>query len=579
MISQPRATDQQLLLESLPGARRLCEGPPATDGWRAAVKAGALASCLLVGLLLGCGGGGGGGTAQPPPPPLITSFSAAKSPITEGASTTLMASFTGGTGTIDPGVGAVTSGSAMSTGPLTTGTTFTLTVTNPAGVTATASATVAVVPAPAISSFTNNGPITTGSSATLAALFTNGTGVINPGNLTATSGVNLATGALTASSTYTLTVTNPAGTAVSATTTVVVNGPVGTLGITLTGLPSGLNGLVRVFGPGGYTHSTVASETLTGLASGTYALVPSGLWSGAGQTGRAYLASGAQSLVVPTGGTVNATITYAATPSLTFQLTDATSPTGTLPLNLNFIPAGAFLMGAQPGEQDSADVEFPQHPVTLSNGFYVADDLTTQAQWKALMGTNPSWFSLGSGGATTDDFTRPVEFVSWNDLNAASTGFFAKLNAATAAARPPGMTFRLPTEAEWEYACRAGTTTRFFWGDDPTYNTLSQYAWWSGDSGATTHPVGSLGAGSANPFGLFDMAGNVWEWCGDWYGPYTTATETDPTGPATGSFHVVRGGSWFHGDTFCRSANRSYSGPDDRFSSIGFRVVLAQAGP
>jgi formylglycine-generating enzyme required for sulfatase activity len=283
--------------------------------------------------------------------------------------------------------------------------------------------------------------------------------------------------------------------------------------------------------------------------------------------------------VVPAGGTANATITYSATPSLTFQVTDVSNPSGTVPLKLNFIPGGTFLMGAQPGEQDFSDDELPQHPVTIGQGFYMADYLTTQALWTALMGTNPSWFSLGAGGSTTNDFTRPVEFVSWNDLNAASTGFLAKLNAATASSRPTGMAFRLPTEAEWEYACRAGTTTRFYWGDDPAYTILNQYAWWSGNSGATTHPAGSLGAGSANPLGLFDINGNVWEWCGDWYGPYTTAAQTDPAGPASGSFHVVRGGSWYHGDNFCRSANRSYSGPDDRFSSIGFRVVLAAAGP
>jgi len=327
-----------------------------------------------------------------------------------------------------------------------------------------------------------------------------------------------------------------------------------------------------VFGPGGYSHTTTASETLTGLASGTYALAPSGLWDGAGQ---AYQAEGAQSLVVPSGGSAQATITYATAPSLTFQLTDIANPAATVPLQLTLIPPGSFLMGAQPGEQDSADEEFPQHPVTLSKGFYMAGDLTTQALWKALMGANPSWFSLGAGGSSTNDFTRPVEFVSWNDVNAANTGFLALLNAATAATRPTGMAFRLPTEAEWEYACRAGTTTRFYWGDDPSYATLNQYAWWLGNSGATTHPVASLGGGSANPFGLFDINGNVWEWCGDWYGSYTVASETDPTGPATGTYHVVRGGSWYHGNSYCRSANRSYSGPDDRFSSIGFRVVLA----
>jgi formylglycine-generating enzyme required for sulfatase activity len=467
--------------------------------WRTITKtAWTHAAALFLGFSLGCGGGGSSSPSYPPP--VISSFTAAKASITQGTSTTLTAVFTGGTASVDSGIGQVSNG----------------------------------VPVP--------------------------------------------TGILAADTTFTLTVTNPAGAAVRATTTVTVNAPPGTLAITVTGLPTGLSGLVKVLGPEGYSHATTGSETLTGLAAGTYAVVASGLWSGANQTGQAYQSSGSQSLTVPVGGTANATITYSATPSLTFQVPDPANPSASVPLALNFIPAGSFLMGAQPGELDSAGEEFPQHPVTISQGFYAADYLTTQALWKALMGANPSWFSLGAGGSPTDDFTRPVELVSWNDVNAASTGFLAALNAATVTSRPVGMAFRLPTEAEWEWACRAGTTTRFFWGDDPTYTTLGSYAWWSGNSGTTTHPVASIGAGSANPFGLFDICGDVWEWCRDWYGPYTTATETDPAGPPTGNYRVVRGGSWYHGSAYCRSANRSFSGPDDRFASIGFRVVLAATG-
>jgi formylglycine-generating enzyme required for sulfatase activity len=137
------------------------------------------------------------------------------------------------------------------------------------------------------------------------------------------------------------------------------------------------------------------------------------------------------------------------------------------------------------------------------------------------------------------------------------------------------MTFRLPTESEWEYACRGNTGTRFYWGDDPDYTILNQYAWCSGNSSGSTQPVGALQVGSANPFGLFDLSGNVFEWCQDWYGPYIAQSQTDPGGAASGPGRVVRGGAWCFANTYCRTANRSYSGIDDHFSSIGFRVVLA----
>ena len=240
------------------------------------------------------------------------------------------------------------------------------------------------------------------------------------------------------------------------------------------------------------------------------------------------------------------------------------------------VPAGTFAMGAAPGEQDSSVVEAPQHPVTLTRPFYMAAFPTTQAQWQALMAGNPAHFTVAGQGSATDDLTRPVESVSWNDVTAAGTGFLARLNAATAGQRPQGMVFRLPTEAEWEYACRAGTTTRFTWGDDPFLAAISHFAWWTHDSSFSTHPVGSLGPGSANSWGVFDMAGNVFEWCEDWYGPYAAGAQTEPQGPAGGTTRVVRGGAWFYDAPYCRSANRSTSGVDDRFASIGFRVVLAQ---
>jgi formylglycine-generating enzyme required for sulfatase activity len=170
-----------------------------------------------------------------------------------------------------------------------------------------------------------------------------------------------------------------------------------------------------------------------------------------------------------------------------------------------------------------------------------------------------------------------VEQVSWND----ATAYCAALTQRERVAGRIGtnVVYRLPTEAEWEYACRGWTSTRFSYGDDPGYTNLTNYAWYGGNSGGTTHPVGQK---LPNPWGLYDMHGNVWEWCQDWYGEYAGGIAVDPRGLDSGSFRVIRGGSWASRDVIawnCRSAIRDLSSPDIWDYHFGFRVVLAPGQP
>jgi formylglycine-generating enzyme required for sulfatase activity len=225
-----------------------------------------------------------------------------------------------------------------------------------------------------------------------------------------------------------------------------------------------------------------------------------------------------------------------------------------------WIPAGTFMMGRYPGEQDSYySQEDPQHQVTLSAAFWMGKYEVTQAQWKAVMNElNPSVFQ----GDNRDNC--PVEAVGWEEVQS----FIVALSGQT------GKTFRLPTEAEWEYACRAGTTTRFYWGDDPTYTLLGNYIWYTNWTTyvSPNHPC-EVGTKLPNSWGLYDMSGNVWEWCQDWYGEYVSIPVTDPTGPVTGSFHVYRGGSWYDRGDLCRSAVRYNYASSLMGDSIGFRIV------
>lgn len=224
-------------------------------------------------------------------------------------------------------------------------------------------------------------------------------------------------------------------------------------------------------------------------------------------------------------------------------------------MQFSWIEAGSFLMGSAASEQMRDDDEGPQRKVEISKGFYLGTFEVTQRQWQAVLGSNPSAFQQGDAPET-----RPVEHVSWNDC-ARFLDRLSKLGVGR---------FRFPTEAEWEYACRAGTTSRFYWGDIEEDWEAYQHAWTNSRSFATTHPVGTK---PANPWGLHDMSGNVWEWCSDWYGPYPKSGETDPTGPAVGKGKVFRGGSYYDFPHSLRSANRHRHKPNENYTAIGLRVV------
>jgi formylglycine-generating enzyme required for sulfatase activity len=211
------------------------------------------------------------------------------------------------------------------------------------------------------------------------------------------------------------------------------------------------------------------------------------------------------------------------------------------------IPAGEFQMGSNNGDSD----EKPVHKVRLSKAFYLGKYEVTQAQWQAMMGNNPSRF--------TGDDRRPVEQVSWEDTQE----FIKRLNV-----KEGGTKYRLPTEAEWEYAARAGTTTAYSFGDDP--RQLGEYAWFYDNAGQATHPVGQK---KPNPWGLYDMHGNVWEWVQDWYAAYSAGTAVDPAGPAAGSSRVLRGGGWFDNAVCCLSAFRGRDAPGGRSGFLGLRLL------
>ena len=211
-------------------------------------------------------------------------------------------------------------------------------------------------------------------------------------------------------------------------------------------------------------------------------------------------------------------------------------------IEMLLVPGGTFMMGCSPGDAECSDDESPAHQVTLTNAFYMGKTEVTQAQWQAQMGYNPSYFQ-----GQSDSPSRPVEQVSWN----MSRDFITATG------------LRYPTEAEWEYACRAGTTAQ-------RYGVLDDIAWYNGNPNGATHAVATK---LPNAFGLYDTIGNVWEWCQDWNGTYSSVSVTNPTGPTTGTQRLFRGGSWFGLPVICRASQRNSVYPSLSGYTIGFRVA------
>jgi formylglycine-generating enzyme required for sulfatase activity len=265
--------------------------------------------------------------------------------------------------------------------------------------------------------------------------------------------------------------------------------------------------------------------------------------------------------------------------------------TNSIGMRFVLIPAGEFLMGATPEENAWAmqeekktkpnvsgwflariPTEMPRHPVRISRPFYLGVYPVTQADYEQVMGVNPSSFSSNGKHATKvtgqDTSRHPVDSVSWDDA-----AEFCRRLSALPKEKSAGRTYRLPTEAEWEYACRAGSTTKWFCGDDSA--GLEDYAWLETNSHGTTHPVGLK---KPNAFGLYDMHGNVWQWCMDHFGAdfYRQSPSIDPKGPLSGPGLVMRGGGWLGAACYCRCAFRGFTYSAHRDHNHGFRVVLVR---
>lgn len=220
-------------------------------------------------------------------------------------------------------------------------------------------------------------------------------------------------------------------------------------------------------------------------------------------------------------------------------------------MNFIFISPRTFMMGS-PRNEIGRWADETQHKVKLTRGFYIQTTEVTQGQWRYIMGNNPSYFSRCGSDC-------PVENVYWGD----AMQFIARLNKKEGTDK-----YRLPTEAEWEFAARAGSTGTWTFGNNE--EQLGDYAWFKDNSGGAIHPVAQL---KPSAWGLYDMHGNVSEWCSDWFGPYPSREVTDPRGPYSGKFRVARGGNWYFTSRGCRSADRNQNLPGDKSEKIGFRVV------
>ncbi|GHV57989.1 hypothetical protein FACS189460_5330 [Deltaproteobacteria bacterium] len=246
----------------------------------------------------------------------------------------------------------------------------------------------------------------------------------------------------------------------------------------------------------------------------------------------------------------------ATTPTTPERIAHAQTYTNSLGMEFVLIPAGTFMMGSPPDDKSVPSDEKPAHQVTISRPFYMGQYEVTQAQWEEVMGSNPSFFKGRN---------NPVEQVSWEDAQE----FIKRLNQMEGTNK-----YRLPTEAEWEYAARAGTQTRYYFGDSE--KNLGEYAWYDDNSNDETHPVGQK---KPNAWGLYDMAGNVWEWVEDWYDSdyYSRSPGLDPPGPERGLSRVQRGGGWINFTTLCQSALRDDYNPGNRYLTLGFRLALSDS--
>lgn len=227
-------------------------------------------------------------------------------------------------------------------------------------------------------------------------------------------------------------------------------------------------------------------------------------------------------------------------------------------LEMVYIFPGDFFMGSPDDEIGRQPDEGPVRKVTISKGYYLGKYVVTQQQWETVMGNNPSVFQN-----FPDSPQRPVERVSWDDTQL----FLERLNSMDLDRGH----FRLPTEAEWEYACRTGSSGRYSWGVDSSYRELFHHAWFNSRSEGQSHPVGLK---KPNDWGLYDMHGNVWEWVSDWMASYENAAVVDPKGPETGEKKIIRGGSWFNEPEALRCANRNAHITQSRQTNNGFRLVL-----
>jgi formylglycine-generating enzyme required for sulfatase activity len=235
--------------------------------------------------------------------------------------------------------------------------------------------------------------------------------------------------------------------------------------------------------------------------------------------------------------------------------------TNSIGMKLVYIPAGSFMMGSGDSVERRSTDEFPQHQVRISEGFWMGQTEVTQGQYESVMNARPWSGRVG----VQENVNNPAVYVSWDE----AAEFCTKLN------QREGKTYRLPTEAEWEYACRAGSTTQYFFGDDQ--GQLDKYAWHTNNSNGSTHPVGKK---TPNKWGLYDMHGNVWEWCSDCFNKdyYSNSPSADPKGPPTDVFGArsMRGGSCYNVELNLRCSRRRYLSPGVHLNYVGFRVVRSQ---